>query len=400
MQWASHASSGANMSEVIARAGEALQETLGGGPADLALVFVAPHFHDYFDQLADLVQEHLPSRCIVGCAAGGVIGSGRELEDQPALSLIAARLPGIRVHTFSAPMHELPDMDAAPAVWRAWLGLPPGDWRGMLLLADALASPAVESLLAGLDYALPTAPKAGGLSAGGPDTRSLFLDHSRPRGCAVGVAFAGPLRMDTIVSQGCRPIGAPLVVTRCRENVLEEVDGQAPLKYLGDLMEQLDDYDRDLMRNALLIGLQLDTPSARGPASDRLIRNLVGIDYQTGILAINAPLQPGQVVQFHLRDKLASAEDLQRQLQRYSRAGRHPPPSGALLFSCLGRGRSLYHQPDHDSRCFQASFGSTPLGGCFCNGEIGPVAGTTHLHGYTSAFALFSMREDGNHNAL
>ena len=34
--------------------------------------------------------------------------------------------------------------------------------------------------------------------------------------------------------------------------------------------------------------------------------------------------------------------------------------------------------------------GNTPLGGFFCNGEIGPVAGTTHLHGYTSAFGLFA----------
>ena len=29
-----------------------------------------------------------------------------------------------------------------------------------------------------------------------------------------------------------------------------------------------------------------------------------------------------------------------------------------------------------------------PVAGAFCNGEIGPVAGTTHLHGYTACWGL------------
>ena len=94
------------------------------------------------------------------------------------------------------------------------------------------------------------------------------------------------------------------------------------------------------------------------------------------------------MVQFHLRDARTSAADLDELLGRYARAARH----GALLFSCLGRGEHLYGEPDHDTDAFRRHVGDVPLGGFFCNGEIGPVHGTTFLHGYTSAFGLFRPR--------
>ena len=60
----------------------------------------------------------------------------------------------------------------------------------------------------------------------------------------------------------------------------------------------------------------------------------------------------------------------------------------------LGRGVQLYGEPDHDSDAFRCQVGEVPLGGFFCNGEIGAVQGQTYLHGYTSAFAMFRPRSD------
>ena len=93
------------------------------------------------------------------------------------------------------------------------------------------------------------------------------------------------------------------------------------------------------------------------------------------------------MVQFLLRDARTAEEDLARLLDRS--AARVSPPRGALLFSCLGRGAHLFGRPDHDTDLFRSKVGPVPLGGFFCNGEIGPVGGATFLHGYTSAFALF-----------
>ena len=95
-------------------------------------------------------------------------------------------------------------------------------------------------------------------------------------------------------------------------------------------------------------------------------------------------------MQFHLRDAKTSAADLRQLLAGYEPGT--TTPQGALLFSCLGRGLHLYGRPDHDTDAFREHLGDVPLGGFFCNGEIGPVRGTTFLHGYTSSFGIFRRR--------
>ena len=116
------------------------------------------------------------------------------------------------------------------------------------------------------------------------------------------------------------------------------------------------------------------------------------MDDNTGVLAIGEMLKEGQLVQFHLRDAQTSTEDITAVLDRYAQDNRENDLSGALLFSCLGRGQYLYGTPNHDTEVFKSMLGQVPLGGFFCNGEIGPVSGTTFLHGYTSSFGIFRSK--------
>jgi small ligand-binding sensory domain FIST len=203
----------------------------------------------------------------------------------------------------------------------------------------------------------------------------------------VGVALSGNVTVDTIVAQGCRPIGQPMFVTRCERNVLHELDGRRAIVVMQALHDTLSPRDRELLRSSLFLGVVMDESRQEYTHGDFLIRNVLGIDPQQGSLVVGTALHQGQVVQFHLRDAQTSAEDLTALLARYRER-----PAGSLLFSCLGRGQHLYGQADHDTEAFRAAVGDVPLGGFFCNGEIGPVRGRTFLHGYTSAFGLFRPR--------
>jgi small ligand-binding sensory domain FIST len=122
---------------------------------------------------------------------------------------------------------------------------------------------------------------------------------------------------------------------------------------------------------------------------DFLVRNIAGIDPQTGAIAVAAPVREQQILQFQLRDRRTSAEDLEQRLARYRQERDPAAARGALLFSCMGRGAGLYGRPDHDSLAFKRALGDVPLGGFFGNGELGPVEGRTYLHAYTSAFGIF-----------
>jgi small ligand-binding sensory domain FIST len=392
MKWASAVARSPNASEAVARACKDVQKTMGEGPVDLVLFFVTPHFREAFGHLHGWIQACLPATTVAGCTGGGVIGGGVEVEAFPAFAVIAARLPEVSIDVIHTEGLDLPDADAAPSVWRSWLGLQDGAPRHFLILADPFSTQ-LDALLTGLDYAFPHTAKVGGVASGGRNAgeQALFSGPRVFQSGALLIALGGEIAVETLVAQGCRSIGRALTVTRCENNVLMEIDGRPPLRYLAELVEESTPADKELMRRSLLLGVQADEPvDAR--ADGFLIRNLVGIDYKRGILAASTALRPGQLVQFHLRDKASASDELRRMLAQYRLTGPNPP-CGALLFSCLGRGQHLYEEAGHDSRLCREIVGDLPLAGFFCNGEIGPVAGATHIHGYTSAFAFFRPPE-------
>jgi len=252
----------------------------------------------------------------------------------------------------------------------------------------------VERLIRGLDSSYPAGKKLGGVASGGrtPGDNALYLRERVHRAGLVGVALSGDLELDTIVAQGCRPIGLPMFVTRCRENVLQELDGRPALEVLQELYESLSAADQELCGGSLFLGIEMKEAQGEYQQGDFLIRNLLGSDAAAGTLTVGAVLRGLQVVQFHLRDARTSAEDLERRLASYGIERDAAAARGAVLFSCLGRGAHLYGRPNHDSEVLRRHLGDVALGGFFCNGEIGPVQGTTFLHGYTSAFGIFRER--------
>ena len=204
----------------------------------------------------------------------------------------------------------------------------------------------------------------------------------------------GNVVMDTIVAQGCRPIGEPLFVTWAEENILCQIDGRRATEVLSELYDSLSESDRELFRSSLFLGVVMNEGQQVYEQGDFLIRNVIGMDPDSGVLAVGERLSNGQVVQFHLRDALTSATDLEIMLERCKQDLGGSNPEGALLFSCLGRGEQLYGVADHDSRMIAEQLGQLPIGGFFCNGEIGPVGGRSFLHGYTSSIAVFRARDD------
>lgn len=393
MRWASTVSDDTGLEPAIARAASVIRNELGGARPDLVVAFVSAHHAAGFDRVPRLIAAALGPTMLLGCSAGGVIGGGREIEQRPGLSLTAAILPGVRLHPFELDTERLPEPAADPARWQALLGVDPGNTPQFVLLPDPFSFD-VESLLRGLDAAYPSSRTIGGIASGGrqPGENALYLGARAVRRGAVGIALSGAITMDTVVAQGCRPIGDPMFVTSCSGNIVRALDGQPPLALLRALHEQLDERDRQLARHSLLLGIVMRGDRHEYGHGDYLIRNLIGIDPESGALAVAALLDENAVVQFHLRDGRASAHDLDVMLRTYAGTLGPPAPSGALLFSCLGRGEFLYGKPDHDSGLFHSHLGAVPLGGFFCNGEIGPVQGTTFLHGYTSAFGIFRPR--------
>ena len=393
MKWASAVSEHANLKEAVDECAAAVVSRLEGASPDLAVIFVSLHHEANYEDVSRLVKERLESAKVFGCSGGGIIGNGEEIEQRPAVSITCAALPGVEIVDFHLDGESLPDLDAGPASWEQLVQVSPDQDPQFVMLADPFSFP-VQNLLMGLDFAFSRSAKIGGLASGASQQggNALFLDGKVYRSGAVGLALHGNIAVDTVVAQGCRPVGQPMRITESKRNLLVKLDGQPPLEHLKTLFRTMSPRDQGLMQHSLFLGVVMDEFLEAPQQGDFLIRNVVGMDARAGVLAIGEMLKEGQLVQFHLRDAETSADDLTAVLERYAIDNRENQVHGALLFSCLGRGQYLYGRPNHDTDLFHEKLGPVPLGGFFCNGEIGPVSGTTFLHGYTSSFGIFRPR--------
>lgn len=410
MRWSNSLSTRPSLEAAVKEVVEKSLKSLGTSTADLGLVFISSAFTSEYSRLMPLLKEHLPETIIIGCSGGGIVGMNdewkpEEIEQQTAISLSLAHLPEVAIKAFHISAEELPDLDSSPDRWCNLIGVPTVDEPQFIIFADSFSA-RINDLLQGLDYAYPNSSKVGGLTSSGINGQNagLFCENSLYQEGAIGVSLSGKIILETIVAQGCRPIGQPYRVTEGERNIvlkLEELvssdqilsDGvkQSPLEALQKLVQNLDVKDRKLAENSLFVGIVRDEFKENLEQGDFLIRNLIGVDPKAGAIAIGDRVRTGQRIQFHLRDAHTSAEDLEILLQRYQKeVGLEVTATNnatALMFSCLGRGEVLYGKPNFDSRLF-SSYLNIPISGFFCNGEIGPVGGSTFLHGYTSVFAI------------
>jgi small ligand-binding sensory domain FIST len=390
MKWASHLSTQNNIEACVDESVEAILSQMDDKSVDLTIIFVSPQFKDKYQEIPKLIRDRISSGHFLGCSGGGIVGGGKEAEQQAAFSMTCAKLPDVEIKGIHTDTMKLPDQDTAPSVWREWLGVDVEKNPSFIFLADPFSFQG-EEFLAGVDFAYPNSGKVGGLASGAQAQggNALYLNDKIYNNGLIGLALSGNIGMDTIVAQGCRPIGEPVKVSKCDGTLLMGMDGQPPLELLQNVYEGLDENDKSLVQTSLFLGIEMDPLKDNPQQGDFLIRNIMGVEREVGGIQVGALLREGQLVQFHLRDKAMSAEDLKLMLNRYKTKENFKRASGALLFSCLGRGQYLYGKPNHDSDMFRDHIGDIPLGGFFCNGEIGPVGGTTFLHGYTSSFGIF-----------
>jgi small ligand-binding sensory domain FIST len=366
-------------SQALGEAAGEIIERLDGRGCDLVVCFASTHHVGAFEDIAPALQNILEPRVLIGGTAVAVVGGSHEVEENPALTLFAARFEDASLTPVTLRLQETPD-GAALTGWPVF-DRPPAS---LLLFADPFTFP-VDAFLQRVNRDLPGLQIIGGLAsaAGGPGGNRLALDDRVVDEGAVGVFVDGGIDVRTLVSQGCRPIGRPYVVTRAEQNLIGELAGKSAIERLQELAGAASEEERELLRRGLHVGLVVDEHKPEFGRGDFLVRNLLGADQDSGALAVGEQVSVGQTVQFHVRDAAAADEDLREMLSGVD-------ADAALLFTCNGRGRHLFAVPDHDAGMVEKLLGPIPLAGAFCAGEIGPVGGRNFLHGFTASLALFA----------
>jgi len=356
---------------------------------DLALLFFSPHHAAAASKLAASAQKRLGARCVLGCPGESIVGNEQEIENQPAMSLWLGRWrPEVKLSPFHLVPEETPDGYSLLG-WPDDLAAADPEHSLILMVADPHTFP-VDGFLTQVNGEHRGLRVMGGMASGtrGPGECPLLLGDRVVDEGAVGVLLQGPAKVRAVVSQGCRPIGRHMIVTKGHENMITGLGGKTALEQLQQLWPELNPRDQDLLRQGLHIGRVINEYQGEFQRGDFLIRNVMGLDRDTGALAITDRVRVGQTVQFHVRDADSADEDLHALLQ-IDLSAHEQPPAGALLFTCNGRGTRLFAEPHHDARAIRAETGALPLAGFFAQGELGPVGGQNFIHGFTASVVLF-----------
>ena len=387
-------STATDSSAALKEAVEGLEAGLDGEAPDLVVAFATHHHGEALEGLGPRVARATGASALVGCTAESVIGDGREIEGRPGIALWSARLPGTEVRPFTIGAHQ--GEDGEPA----FTGMPPigqPERSSVLLLADPYTFP-TDPFLGQLNERFAGVPVMGGMASGAMGTgQSLFFTAEGVRESgSIGVVLEGDVELRPVVSQGCRPIGKPWVITACEENRIQRLGGRAALEVLMETWHGLTPEDQALMQSAPFMGLAIDATKRTFERGDFLVRGIMGLNQADRSIAVADYVRRGQTVQLLVRDAASAGEDLLHLMgaQGGGALTGDQRSAGALLFSCNGRGSRMFGTPDHDVTKVQEGLRSPiPVAGFFAAGEIGPVGGRNFVHGFTASVAVFRPRE-------
>jgi len=358
-----------------------------GTNASLGVIFLTQEWRLHLEDTLELIRLHGHVPQLVGCSGWGVIGSRREIEQEPGFSLILFSLPADSFCVLQISEAQMEESTGADH-WRAATGLSAGDVTSWIVLANPHFG-GTEGWLEEWNAAYPRIPILGGLASSSNSEIFLLKDGEVTTAPVLAIALKRGLQVRSLVSQGCRPIGDPSPITKAEQNLILEIGNLPAYQALEAAFLSIPAEQRLSVRNNLFLGLAVSEYIEDFKRGDFLIRNILGADPQLGALAVGAHPRVGQTVQFQLRDSKAAREDLIMAAESVKSG--LSGPIGILLFSCAGRGKGLFGRSDHDAETLANILGNIPLAGFFCNGEIGPIGGKAFLHGYTASAAVLCV---------
>lgn len=395
----------------------------------IAFLFVGQSHTPFFPELIIRATHELGKQTqLVALVGGGVVGGGNEIDNTslPAMSLLFGLLPShSNINIFSFTEETSRSMES----WKKELpsynegGGVASRLPSYLVFADPFSP--IDKLLQCLDSSANGAVVAGGISVPITQNQGTVAMGGRvmPVGTAIVVAFSGNIGLQTVVAQGCRPVGPTFRVTLALANVMLKIDGKPPIQQIGEVvMKEADTEAKAIIQKGWLLGgVYPETMREEDPLldGDFLIRQIVGYNSADGSLVIGGTIQEGDNFRFHIRSQKEATEDMKSMVARakterlFAGVGQAGKLLAAVQISCVARGQSLFDNPNadlqhietlFDESSFDTSSKATPIAGFFANGEIGPVgtriggfaeknsnnnnALSTHIHGFTAVVAL------------
>ena len=360
---------GRDWQEALGQVRAALAEA--GGTATTGVVYVSDNVADRLPEIVEALTADTGITDWAGTVGMGVCGTGRAAFGRPAVAAAAFDFPQAAVRLVPGVRDDAGEAGAGLAGWAA------GQARTTALLHADPRNQSMGEIVADLSETLGAFTVGGIASAEG---RTAQLAGTVEEGVVSGLVFGEAVRVVSGLSQGCTPIGPARTVTRSHNNLVVEIDGEPAFDMLcNDL-----GFNTVARIREAAPWLHAARPVPGSSEADYLVRNIIGLDAQDGIVALGALIDPGERLIFVRRDPAAAEADLRRML-RGAKARLSGPAQGGVYVSCLARGPHMFGSEDRELEIVREEVGDLPLAGFFANGEFSGG----RIYGYTGVITLF-----------
>jgi small ligand-binding sensory domain FIST len=356
--------------------------------ADFALVFATIPHASLYPRMLERIAEVTRTRHVVGCSAMGIITSDGEVEDDPAIAVLALASDTVVATPFL--VRSLQHQGGAAARRMAAMLNAARSPRDVLMLFPDTLSFQAGPFLDSLSRAWPgVAAVGGGASENGTHMHTYQWCGTEVASDAVcGALFSGGVSRAIGHTVACHPVGEPLLVTRAEGNVIFELGGRPAFEVFARLLRDWAISDLRVAAGLFFLGFPSDPSTTHLAPGEYYVRNIHGVDPHEGSLLAGSPVREGQVVSFTVRDAAHARRDAENMVSDLTTVCAGRPPGFGLYVNCCGRGTSLYGQPNVDVEIIRRGFDGVPLIGFFSYAEIGPSADGSCLHNYTGVLTL------------
>jgi small ligand-binding sensory domain FIST len=357
------------------RAAKDCLDRLGHGRegANLGFLYVTDLLAPDLSSILAFLRETTGIEHWVGTSGIGVYATGAQYFEEPAMAVMTGFFPP---DSFAIVPTIAADVGAFRRDYGEWLR---DAGPGLGVIHGDPRNPRLPELIEEFAEAT-SAFLIGGLTS----SRGLFpqIAEEVTEGGLSGVLFSADIPVAAGLTQGCLPVGPVHTVTEGLGNVVSALDGENVLEILAEDLGC--DGVGDLADELPAVEAALPVPGS--DTGDYVVRNLIGIDADRGLLVIGERLGIGDKLMFVRRGHEAAEADLRRMLGGLKRR-LDAPPRGGLYVACVGRGPTIFGdgEGEPEIEVIRRELGEFPLVGFFANGEIAH----SRLYGYTGVLALF-----------
>ena len=374
--------------QAVEAAGTQALARAGIARADFAMVFFTADHVAQSSALISALSKTVGTDCIVGSSGAGVLTDEGEIEGSAGVAVCVVASDTLIARPFI--FEPLRGNEAN-------LGVSFGDFLAktqdknslMILLPDTYQGNP-QPLLTGMALRAGFHPVIGAGSSENGTTGATYqlCGDKLATNSVAGAYLSGDFTLRIDITQGCQPITEPMVITKAEGNLIFEINQRPALEVFARLLKGPLAEDIRRAVSVIFVGLPANRQENSVADGQYLVRNIIGLDAEKGILGVADEVTEGDAVIFTMRDGERAREDLGQMLRRQSEALGDSKPAFGIYFNCCARGNSLYGIPGIDSAYIRQALGDVPLIGMFGGYELAPLGRANHLFAYTGVLAL------------